>query len=96
MVISLKCISRTTRFITSVGQGLPAMMPVRSVPMSNSAKRGWSSMAMNMVGTPCRPVQASSCTVCRVSKGSNPSFGYTMVAPCVRQARLPSTMPKQW
>ena len=41
-----------TRFITSMGQGEPAMIPVRSEDRSNSAKRGWSSSAINMVGTP--------------------------------------------
>ncbi len=67
--------SLTTRFITSMGQGEPAMMPVRSVLRSNSLKRGWSSSAMNIVGTPCRPVQRSACTVSSTSSGSNPSFG---------------------
>lgn len=46
------CISATTRFITSSGQGEPAMMPVRREERSKVAKSGWSSSAMNMVGTP--------------------------------------------
>ena len=75
MVISRRCILSTTRFITSIGQGEPAMMPVRSVDRSNSAKRGWSSSAMNMVGTPCRPVHFSACTVSSTVSGSKPSFG---------------------
>ena len=46
------CISATTRFMTSTGQGEPAMMPVRSEPMSKALNSGWSSSAMNIVGTP--------------------------------------------
>ncbi len=38
------------------------MMPVRSDDRSNSAKRGWPSSAMNIVGTPCSAVQRSSAT----------------------------------
>ncbi len=75
MVTSVMCISACTRFITSIGQGLPAMMPVRKVDRSNSLKRGWSSSAMNMVGTPCSPVQRSACTVSSTVSGSKPSFG---------------------
>ena len=51
------CISVTTRRITAIGQGDPAMMPVRSDDRSNSPNRGCSSSAMNMVGTPCSAVQ---------------------------------------
>ncbi len=51
---------------------------------------------MNIVGTPCRPVHFSACTVSSTVSRSKPSFGYTMAEPCVRHARLPSTMPKQW
>ena len=50
--ISLTPISEETRFMTSMGQGEPAMIPVRSELRSNSAKRSWSSSAMNIVGTP--------------------------------------------
>ena len=50
---------------------------------------------MNMVGTPYSDVQRSSATVCNVASGSKPSPGYTIAAPCVMQARLPITMPKQ-
>ena len=46
------CIFSTTRRITSIGHGDPAMMPVRRLVRSCSANRGWSSMAMNIVGTP--------------------------------------------
>ncbi len=53
-------------------------------------------MPMNMVGTPCRPVHRSACTASNVATGSNPSDGLTMQEPWVTQARLPSTMPKQW
>jgi len=75
MVISRRFIAPTTRFITSVGHGEPAMMPVRSVDRSNSEKRGWSSSAMNMVGTPYNAVQRSSCTVCSTASGSKASAG---------------------
>ena len=51
---------------------------------------------MNIVGTPCRPVQRSAATVSSVASASKPSPGITMQAPWVTQARLPSTMPKQW
>jgi hypothetical protein len=52
MVTSRMFILSMTRFITSIGQGLPAMMPVRRLDRSKPAKSGWSSWAMNMVGTP--------------------------------------------
>ena len=52
MLISSIPISALTRFITSIGQGDPAMIPVRSEPKSNSEKRSWPSSAMNIVGTP--------------------------------------------
>ena len=96
MVISAMCISSMTRVMTSIGHGEPAMMPVRKVDRSYCLKSGWSRMAMNMVGTPCSPVQRSACTVSSTAFGSKPSPGNTMAAPCVTQARLPSTMPKQW
>src|SRR5881296_3796713 len=57
MVISGQCISVTTRFITSTGHGAPAIMPVRRDDKSNWLNCGWSSSAMNMVGTPCNAVQ---------------------------------------
>ena len=44
--------SSATRFITSMGQGAPAITPVRSEVRSNRANSGCSSSAMNMVGTP--------------------------------------------
>ena len=49
---SRMCIRACTCFMTSTGQGEPAMMPVRSVERSYFAKSGWFSSAMNMVGTP--------------------------------------------
>ena len=52
MVTSPMCMWLCTFFITSMGQGDPAMMPVRRLLRSNFAKSGWSSWAMNMVGTP--------------------------------------------
>jgi hypothetical protein len=48
MVISARCMSLTTRRITSIGHGEPAMMPVRRLLRSNSARRGCSSSAMNI------------------------------------------------
>ncbi len=41
-----------TLFITSIGHGEPAMIPVRSEEKSNFEKSGCSSSAMNIVGTP--------------------------------------------
>ncbi len=52
MVTSSMCISLMHCFITSTGQGEPAMMPVRSDDRSKRLKSGWLSSAMNMVGTP--------------------------------------------
>jgi len=40
MVTSVMCMRDWTAFITSTGQGAPAMMPVRSVERSNSANLG--------------------------------------------------------
>ena len=51
---------------------------------------------MNIVGTPYSDVHRSSWTARRVAAGSKPGAGITMQAPCVVQARLPSTIPKQW
>ena len=51
---------------------------------------------MNIVGTPYSEVQRSSCTAFRVSAGSKPGAGMTIVAPCEVQPRLPMPMPKQW
>ncbi len=90
------CISETTRRITSSGHGEPAMMPVRSDDRSYEAKSGWSSSAMNIVGTPYREVQRSSWTARRVSAASKAGAGMTMQAPCEVAPRLPMTMPKQW
>jgi hypothetical protein len=38
--------------MTSIGHGLPAMIPVRNDDRSKRANSGWSSCAMNIVGTP--------------------------------------------
>ncbi len=88
--------SLTQRFITSTGQIDPAMIPVRSVERSWSAKVGWFCIAMNIVGTPYTAVQRSSAIVRRVISGSKPGAGITIVAPWVVQPRLPITIPKQW
>ncbi len=90
------CISATTRFITSAGQGEPAMIPVRSEERSYAAKSGRFSSAMNMVGTPYSEVQRSCWTAASTAAGSKDGPGITMQAPCEVAARLPITMPKQW
>ena len=90
------CISATTRRIVSIGHGEPAMMPVLRLERSNSPNRSCSSSAMNIVGTPYRLVQRSDATAASVATGSNAGAGTTMQAPCVVQARLPRTIPKQW
>ena len=96
MVTSGMCIRDWTCFITSTGQGEPAMMPVRSDVRSNSPKRGCSSSAMNIVGTPYSDVQRSACDGLQDRERVERLAGTTMQAPCDVQARLPSTMPKQW
>jgi hypothetical protein len=95
IVTSLMCISETTRFIVSIGQGEPAMMPVRRDDKSNSANRAWSSSAMNIVGTPCSAVQRSWATAASVATGSKTSPGKTIAAPTETQASVANTMPKQ-
>ncbi len=52
MVMSRMCISSITRRMISIGQGEPAMIPVRSERRSNILNIGWLSSAMNIVGTP--------------------------------------------
>ena len=52
MVISVTFIRSRTCFITSTGQGEPAMTPVRSEEKSVLAKSSWFNWAMNIVGTP--------------------------------------------
>ncbi|MNE93481.1 hypothetical protein D3C80_1913380 [compost metagenome] len=69
------CISAITRFITSIGQVAPAMIPVRRLDRSMPARSGWSSMAMNMVGTPYSAVARSSATACRAASGSKAALG---------------------
>ena len=88
--------SATTRFITSTGQGEPAMIPVRSEDRSCEPNDGSASSAMNIVGTPYREVHRSAATASSVARGSKPSAGMTMQAPCEVAPRLPITMPKQW
>jgi hypothetical protein len=51
---------------------------------------------MNIVGTPYRLVQRSSCTASSTAAGSKEGAGTTMHAPCDVAPRLPITMPKQW
>ena len=56
MVISVMCILSTTSRMTLMGQGEPAMMPVRMWEKSVFGKSGCSSRAINMVGTPWKAV----------------------------------------
>ena len=89
-------ISLITRFITSTGQGEPAITPVRRLDRSVRWNAASASSAMNMVGTPYRAVHRSCSTAARVAAGSKPWDGMTTQAPCVSAPRLPSTLPKQW
>jgi hypothetical protein len=52
MVTSLMCMTSMTLRMTSMGQGEPAMMPVRRLDRSKDARSGCASSAMNIVGTP--------------------------------------------
>jgi len=67
------CISATTRRMTAIGHGDPAMMPVRSDDRSNWLNRGCSNSAMNMVGTPYNAVHRAFATVSSTASGSKPS-----------------------
>ncbi len=82
--------------ITSAGQGAPAIIPVRRLERSNSAKSRCASMSMNIVGTPSTLVQRSRSIVRRVDVASNVRAGSTIAAPWVTHASVPITMPKQW
>lgn len=81
MVTSGQPISLMTRFITSTGQGEPALIPVRRLERSYAAKSGRSNSAMNIVGTPYSDVHRSSCTFCNVAWASKEGAGITMQAP---------------
>jgi hypothetical protein len=72
------------------------MIPVRRLARSKRSNSGCSSIAPNIVGTPCSAVQRFFAIERRVSPASNPSPGNTIVAPDAAQHRTPSTMPKQW
>ena len=86
-----------TCFITSIGQGEPAMMPVRSDREVEAAELG-----VVQLGDEHRrhAVQRGAALgldrLQRRAAGRSLGAGMTMVAPWVTQARLPSTMPKQW
>jgi hypothetical protein len=75
--------------ITFSGQDDPAMIPVRKLDKSYSAKFGRDSSAMNIVGTPYSDVHLCAATAFRVNSGSKPALGITIVAPCEVHARLP-------
>jgi len=79
-----------------MGQGDPAIMPVRRERRSYFEKFGWASSAMNIVGTPWTAVQCSFSMVFKTSSASNAGAGRTIVEPWVTQARLERAMPKQW
>src|SRR6516162_8379515 len=68
MMISSRCMRSTARRMTSIGQGLPAMMPVRRLDRSNLPNSGWSISAMNIVGTPCTAVQRSASSASSVQR----------------------------
>ena len=82
--------------MVSIGHGAPAMMPVRSDDRSCRAKPGSSSMAANIVGTPCSAVQRCFDIELKVSAALKPSPGNTIVAPDAVAHSTPTTMPKQW
>jgi hypothetical protein len=84
-IISIKC----------RGTGAPAIIPVRRLVQSRPS-RGKLKMESNMAGTPWRAVHRSSEIANSVSRGSNISAGYTILAPWVMTASKPSTSPKQW
>ncbi len=96
MTTSFMFMSVLTFFMYSVGQGEPAMMPVRRLLKSNLLKSGCSSSAMNIVGTPWTAVHFSFSMVVMTATGSKYSDGSTRAEPCVMQARFDRTMPKQW
>ena len=84
-----------TSRITSMGQGEPAINPVRMELRSNLSKSGCPNWAMNMVGTPYTAVHRSFSNATRVFSGSKYSEARTMVAPVVAQATVPRVQPKQ-
>jgi len=57
------------------------MTPVRSDEKSVVSKSGWSSWAMNIVGTPYSDVHRSASIVASVCPASNVSPGVTMQEP---------------
>ena len=78
-----------------MGQGLPAMMPVRMWEKSVFEKFSCSSMAMNMVGTPWKQVIFSRLMHSSETRGEKAGIGES-VTPCVIAAVMASTIPKQW
>ncbi len=97
MVISRPFIFSITARITSMGQGDPAMIPVRMWDRSyfDGFLASSSSSAMNIVGTPWTAVQRSFVIASRTAGAAKLSTG-TMVEPRVTQAIVPRTQPKQW
>ncbi len=96
MVISGMCMRSTTRRMISMGQGDPAITPVRSEVRSQRANSGCSISAIYMAGTPYRAVARSRLTASRVASASNWPEGRMSAAPDTTDTIDPITDPKQW
>ena len=71
------------------------MMPVRMCEKSVRSKSGCVNIAMNIVGTPWKHVTFSRSMHASEDFGEKYGIG-RIVAPCVIEAVIASTMPKQW
>ena len=80
MTISRIFILSMTFFITSMGQGEPAIMPVLRLEKSKLLNCACSSIAMNIVGTPCTAVHFSTLIAFMTGTGLYLSTG-TIVVP---------------
>ena len=63
--------------------------------MSKASRFGWSRIDWKIVGGPGRTVIRSSATRWSTTSTSNTGSG-TIVAPAIRQARIPALYPKVW
>ena len=70
-------------------------MPVRMWEKSVLSKSSCPSMAINIVGTPWKQVIFSLLMQSKPLRGENAGIG-DIVTPCVTDAVIASTMPKQW
>ena len=68
-----------TSSMTLIGQGEPAMMPVRICEKSVFGKFSWLSIAMNIVGTPWKQVIFSLLMHSSPSLGENAGIGDIVV-----------------